>query len=55
MEDGEEEIEGKVMLPGGWHDLAEFQWMWEGSSQRFLFLTVWGKLCRNCCLFRLEG
>lgn len=27
MEDGEEEIEGKVMLPGGWHDLAKCQWM----------------------------
>lgn len=38
MEDGEKEIEGKVMLPGGCHDLAGFQWMWEGSSQRFLFL-----------------
>lgn len=25
MKDGEEEIEGKVMLPGGCHDLAEFQ------------------------------
>lgn len=39
MEDGEQEIEGKVLLPGIWHDLAECQWIWEEIPQRFFFLT----------------
>lgn len=43
MEDGEEEIEGKVMLPGGWHDLAEFHGSSQAPSVSFF------------CLIRLKG
>lgn len=54
MEDGEDEIEGKVMLPGGWHDLAEVH----GSSQTpsvSFFCLIRLKGCGVPTSFRLKG